>query len=130
MSTNELKRIPVKYIRDYIKKDYKLRDRCFICEKTDSLELHHLYSLSELWNKWCESQGIIIAKITTVEEINDLRVRFEKDNREPLGHENLFTLCKPHHERLHSLYGQRYGNHMAKKVKRWLDIQREKHKGG
>ena len=35
-----LKRFPIKYIRDFIKKDYKLRDECYVCGtdcKTSSL---------------------------------------------------------------------------------------------
>ena len=54
---NKLKRFPVKYIRDYIKKDYKLRDECYICKATDNLELHHLYSVSQLFEKtWLDIQ--------------------------------------------------------------------------
>ena len=48
-----LKRFPIKYVRDYIKKDYKISDKCVICESKENLELHHLYSLSQLWQKWC-----------------------------------------------------------------------------
>ena len=34
---NQLKRFPIKYIRDFIKKDYKLRDECFICGSKEKL---------------------------------------------------------------------------------------------
>ncbi len=37
-----LKRFPIKYVRDYIKKDYKVRDKCYICGSKDDLELIHL----------------------------------------------------------------------------------------
>ena len=37
---NTLKRFPIKYIRDYIKKEYKIKDKCFICGDTHTLELH------------------------------------------------------------------------------------------
>lgn len=123
---SELKRIPVKYIRDYIKRDYKLKDYCYICGSEENLELHHIYSLSECWNNWCIKNNIDNNKISTVDEINELRQKFQQDCQEDLANENLYTLCKMHHQRLHNIYGQRYGNHMAEKVKRWLDIQRDK----
>jgi len=53
-----LKRFPIKYVRDYIKKDYKIRDKCFICGDKENLELHHLYSLSQLWETWCKEHSL------------------------------------------------------------------------
>lgn len=120
----ELKREKVKYIRDYIKKDYKLRDSCYICGVTTNLELHHLYSVSELFTKWCEKNKI--KDITTADEIKSLRVQFTIDCAEPLANDNLFTLCGKHHKQLHNLYGQTYGNHMAPKIKNWIDVQKVK----
>jgi len=120
----ELKRLPLKYIRDYIKKDYKLRDCCYICNTTDTLELHHLYSVSELFNAWCVKQGI--RAINTEEEILNYRVLFAKDCEEPLSHSNLFTLCGKHHKQLHNIYGQRYSNSMAPKIRNWLELQKVK----
>jgi 5-methylcytosine-specific restriction endonuclease McrA len=122
---SDLKRIPIKYIRDFIKKDYKLENCCFVCDKTATLELHHIYSISELFNGWCDKNNI--DKVDSVEIINDLRVRFYDDEYERLKNDNLYTLCKNHHERLHNIYGQRYDNVMAKKVINWLNIQKEKH---
>jgi 5-methylcytosine-specific restriction endonuclease McrA len=121
---NKLKRIPIKYIRDFIKKDYKLRDECYICGSTESLELHHLYSVSELFNNWCDKNKII--KIEDVETINTLRVQFSQDCYSDLSHENLYTLCATHHKQLHNIYGQRYSNHLSDKIKNWLNIQRAK----
>jgi len=112
---SELKRFPIKYIRDYIKKDYKLRDEC----------LHHLYSVSQLFNDWCTRNKI--TEIDTVEKITSLREEFAVDCKESLDHHNLFTLCKSHHQRLHAIYGQRYSNHLTLKIKNWLNIQREKY---
>ena len=62
-----LKRFPIKYVRDYIKKDYKIRDKCFICGSKDNLELHHLYSLSQLWEAWCREHNL--KKVESVENI-------------------------------------------------------------
>jgi len=121
----ELKRELVKYVRDFIKKDYKLRDCCYICGSTCKLELHHLYSVSELFTKWCVANNI--KSITTEEQILELRVRFAEDCAASLNNSNLFTLCSDHHKRLHNLYGQTYPNFMAVKIKTWLDIQKDKH---
>ena len=60
LNMNQLKRLPVKYIRDFIKKDYKLRDECYVCGSKNTLELHHLLSVSELFNNWCVKNKINI----------------------------------------------------------------------
>ena len=51
---------------------------------------------------------------------------FAKDNKQFLSNKNLYTLCKTHHLKLHTLYGQNYSNHLVPKVKKWLELQREK----
>ena len=121
---NQLKRFPIKYIRDFIKKDYKLRDECFICGSKDKLELHHLLSISELFNKWCVKNKI--NAIDDVDYIKKLRIEFANDCEEELSHKHLFTLCSSHHKQLHSIYGQTYSNHLAPKIKNWLEIQKAK----
>lgn len=123
----ELKRFPIKYIRDYIKKDYKLRDFCFICGSKDNLELHHLLSISELFNKWCTKNNI--HSIEDVDTMVSIREKFANDCSDELDHENLFTLCSKHHKQLHTIYGQTYSNHLAPKIKNWLEIQKAKHGG-
>ena len=65
---NQLKRFPIKYIRDFIKKDYKLRDECFICGSKEKLELHHLLSISELFNKWCFKN-----KINAIDDVDYIK---------------------------------------------------------
>ena len=121
---NQLKRFPIKYIRDFIKKDYKLRDECFICGSKNKLELHHLLSISELFNKWCVKNKI--NAIDDVDYIKKLRIEFANDLEEELSHKHLFTLCSTHHKQLHSIYGQTYSNHLAPKIKNWLEIQKAK----
>ena len=123
----ELKRLPIKYIRDFIKKDYKLRDKCFVCDSTEFLELHHLFSVSELFKRWRETNKI--NEISSVDEIKDLRVKFAEDCKDQLSHDNLYTLCSTHHKQLHNLYGQTYSNYLAPKIKNWLEIQKAKHGG-
>jgi len=82
--------------------------KCFACKSTSNLELHHLYSLSELLNNWLDSNKI--TNVDTIEQASELR-----------------ELCKAHHNNLHSIYGQRYSNHLVPKVSKWLNIQREKY---
>lgn len=120
---SELKRELVKYVRDYIKRDYKQRDFCYICNSIEKLELHHLYSVAELLDQWITKKGLIV---TTAEEIMDLRISFYEDNKKELAQDNLYTLCKKHHERLHHFYGQRYPNVMIVKIKNWIEIQKTK----
>lgn len=122
-----LPRVPVKFVRDFIKKDYTLRDKCYICASTDKLELHHIYSLSEVFHNWCDKHKI--KDITSVDQIKKLRVIFYEDELDKLTPDNLYTLCKPHHEKLHNIYGQRYSNIKAAKVLNWLNKMREKHSG-
>lgn len=123
----ELKRLPIKYIRDYMKKHYKTREYCFVCGSVESLELHHIYSVSQLFEDWCKVNRVREPK--TIEEMNKIREQFCQDEEERLNNSNLYTLCKAHHQRLHSIYGQKYSNHIASKVIRWLEIQKEKHSG-
>jgi hypothetical protein len=115
----------VRYIRDHIKRDYKLREHCYICKSTDNLELHHLYSVSELFNRWLDANNI--RHIKTEEEILEYRVRFAKDCAEHLSNDHLYTLCSVHHKRLHNIYGQTYSNSLAPKILNWLNIQKEKY---
>jgi uncharacterized Zn ribbon protein len=93
---SNLKRIPIKYIRDYIKKDYKIRDECYICKSKEKLELHHIYSISQLFENWCMTNNI--KEVDSVDIIKDLRVKFYEDEFNRLSNDNLYTLCKVHHE--------------------------------
>ena len=120
---SQLKRFPIKYIRDYIKKDYKLKDKCYICGSKEKLELHHLFSVSQLFEQWCSENKV--TEIDTVEKITSLREIFAVDCKESLDHHNLYTLCKTHHQRLHNIYGQNYSNHLVPKIKNWLEIQKD-----
>lgn len=122
MST--LKRLPVKFIRDYIKKDYIKADCCYVCGDTSNLELHHLYGLSELFNKWCLDNKISDKNIE--DDILTLRATFYEACIDKLDNTNLVTLCKKHHLALHTIYGQRYSNHLVPKIKNWLEIQKDK----
>lgn len=119
-----LRRIPIKYIRDYIKKDYKLRDECYICKCKDNLELHHMYSISQLFENWCNKNNV--REVASVDHIKEIRIKFYEDEFTRLNNDNLYTLCKTHHERLHNIYGQRYDTFIAPKIIKWVELQREK----
>lgn len=119
----ELKRLPVKYIRDYIKKDYIKDTKCYICDSTQELELHHLYSLSQLFNSWCTKNKINIDNV----DILVIRTQFYEDNKVALDNSNLVTLCKKHHMRLHNIYGQTYSNNLIPKIRNWLEVQKNKY---
>ena len=123
---SDIKRCIVKYVRDFIKKDYAKDTKCYICESVETLEFHHIYSVSELFNMWCQIKEIDLTEIS-VEDITRIREPFYEQNREEL--DKTVTLCKKHHLLLHTLYGQRYSNYIAKKVERWLDIQKSKFNG-
>lgn len=116
----KLKRDPVKYIRDKMKRKYKSKEPCFICGSETDVELHHLYSVAELWNNWVRKNKITI---TCDEDVLALRETFEQEHEEQLSNDNLYSLCKTHHLKLHSIYGQSYSNFMAKRVKAWLERQ-------
>lgn len=121
---SELKRYPVKMIRDFMKKDYKAREHCYICGSNEKLELHHLYCVSELFSEWCDKKGI--RSVDTVDQVKELRVTFSEENADYLSNDNLYTLCKEHHMRLHSIYGRSYATGLALKVKNWIEAQRIK----
>lgn len=122
MTDNTLKRLPVKYLRDMMKSKYKSKEPCYICGCEDNIELHHLYSLSELWNTWLRVNKITIS---TEEDILVHRKQFELDNLTMLSNDNLYSLCKPHHVKLHQLYGKTYSNYMGDKVRNWLIKQKD-----
>lgn len=111
-------------VRDFIKKDYKVKDCCYICGSFDNIELHHLFGVSELFNTWVTKNKIKLDN--TVEQMKELRVIFAQDNAEALGNDNLYNLCKIHHTYLHSIYGQRYSNAMVPKIKNWIELQKVK----
>jgi len=120
----ELKRVEVKYLRDFLKKFYEKDDKCYICGSTENLELHHLYSLSNLWNEWKESCEL---DELSIDDIDDLRATFYEENKDSLGNHNLVTLCKRHHSLLHHFYGLTYTNYKVPKIRRWIEIQKNKY---
>lgn len=118
-----MNRVATKYLRDVLKKNYKKKSSCYICNSKTNLELHHLYSLSELFNSWLEKNNL---DKDDVNVIKTSRYEFMKSHIVELGDKNCLTLCKSHHERLHNIYGQTYMNSSVPKIRRWVQIQKEK----
>ena len=118
-----LKRDLVKYVRDKAKSGYQKETQCYICGTADMLEFHHFYGMTELLNTWLKLHKITI---NSADEIMNVRETFIAEHIEEIYNEAA-TLCKPHHMRLHSIYGKKPLLGTALKQKRWVDKQRIKH---
>ena len=120
MST--LKRIPIKYVRDRAKSKYHKESKCYVCGVGGSLDYHHLFSVDILLDNWLAKNKI---NISSAEDIIAVRDDFISEY-----HYEMFeygrTLCKAHHQRLHTIYGQRPSLATASKQERWLDKQKLK----
>ena len=119
----DLRRDLVKYVRDKAKSKYKKATQCYICGETENLDFHHFYGMTELLETWLKSKKITI---TSADEIMNFRELFIEEYTNEIYHEAA-TLCKAHHQRLHSIYGKRPTLVTALKQKRWVKIQREKY---
>lgn len=123
----ELKRLEVKYIRDYCKAEYNKGTECFICGTNENLQFHHFYSLTLLWEKYKKENNI---KITSIVDINNYRDKFREDHIRELFDEAV-TLCDYHHNtKLHGIYGKAPPLSTAEKQKRWCQLQRDKYYNG
>ena len=119
------KRDPIKFVRDKAKAKYVKEKECYICGSTNTLDFHHFYSLTPLFNKWLKCIGI---EINTDEDVLAVRDRFIAEHQQEL-YEEARTLCHKHHLLLHSIYGKYPALVTASKQKRWVEIQREKYYG-
>lgn len=118
----DLKRDPIKYIRDKAKSAYQKDTKCYVCGDTENLDFHHFYSLTPLFNKWCKKNKITIK---TEEDILEARDRFIVDHREEL-YDQAVTICNSLHEKLHAVYGKDPSLGTAKKQMRWIEKQKDK----
>ena len=116
----ELKRDPVKYIRDKAKSGYKKGTECYICGDRRRLDFHHFYSLSPLLYRWIKKWE------WSPEEVLEFRDGFIEEHSAEL-YEHTVTLCHEHHLKLHSIYGKDPSLATAKKQENWVEIQRNKH---
>jgi hypothetical protein len=117
---SELKRLPVKYLRDLAKSDYEKGSECYICNTTEELEFHHYYSVSELYKKWLKKNKF------KSEDVLDHREAFIEEHHKEM-YEYTVTLCSFHHnEKLHQIYGRNPTLGTAQKQMRWVEKQRVK----
>jgi hypothetical protein len=132
---SELKRFPIKYIRDKVKSQYVKSDECFVCGTSEELEFHHYNTLTLLLDKWLKSTG---RRVDTVEQIEEVRDIFIEEYKNLLvSPEETVTLCKYHHtgngegkgKGLHKIYGKAPILITAPKQKRWVQKQRDKYYG-
>lgn len=122
----DLKRYPVKYIRDKVKSSYPVKTECYICGAVDELHFHHYNSLAELYKRWTATNNF---NVTSKEEILEVRDLFISEHWKELV-ELGATLCKKHHELLHKLFGKNPKLETSEKQHRWVDKQRaKKYKG-
>lgn len=119
---HNLKRDPIKFVRDKAKAKYNKGDECFICGSKERLDFHHYYTLTPLFNKWLREQKITIK---TDDDVIAVRDRFIAEHMPEL-YEHAVTLCHEHHLKLHSIYGKDPSLTTAKKQMNWVQIQREK----
>lgn len=122
MAKNTNKRIPVKWIRDGAKSAYDKKSTCYICNAESDLELHHTHSITLLLEKWVEATG---HDVSTDEAVLAVREEFIEAHRREI-YEAVYTLCNPHHVKLHSVYGKAPPLSTAKKQGEWIEKQREK----
>lgn len=121
MATN--KRDCIKWVRDKAKSAYQKADKCFICGSVESLELHHFSSLTNLLEKWAATNGY---DISTDGSVIDIREEFIELHTKEI-YNDVVTLCKPHHMRLHSIYGGKPLLSTASKQAHWVQTQKDKH---
>ena len=121
MSKN-LRRDPIKHVRDKAKSKYKKGSECYICGISDNLDFHHIHTLTPLFNRWLKTNKIVL---NTDEDAIAVRDRFIEEHLVEMYDETV-TLCHEHHMKLHSVYGKDPALHTAEKQKRWVEIQRSK----
>lgn len=117
----DLKRDPIKYIRDKAKSAYDKDSKCYVCGSTTELDFHHFHSLTPLFKRWCKKNKITIS---TEEDVLNVRDRFIQEHHKEL-YIDAVTICNTLHERLHSIYGKDPSLGTALKQQRWIEKMRD-----
>ena len=125
MAKNTNNRIPVKWIRDKAKAAYQKQDHCYVCNKTEDLELHHLHSITVLLNRWSDRKGY---DISTDDGILAVRDEFIAEHKTEL-YDMVYTLCNPHHVALHGVYGKAPAFGSEERQRNWIEKQKAKAEG-
>ena len=123
MSGAPLLREPIKYIRDRAKARYNKGSECEICSSIESLDFHHYYTMTPLFNRWTKAKGYIVKVEDDILKIRDEFIQEEEDK----VYNQTVTLCHLHHMKLHSVYGKDPALATAEKQKNWVRIQKEKY---
>lgn len=116
------RRIPVKWIRDRAKSAYEKDTKCFVCGSQTDLELHHLLSITLLLERWCAQQGLVLDSDDAVLAIRDQFISAHHDEI----YNQVYTLCNPHHVRLHQVFGKAPGLNTGPRQQNWLQLQQAK----
>lgn len=116
-------RNPVKWCRDRAKSAYEKKNCCHICGSTESLELHHFSSLTNLLEKWAKAKGY---DISTDDGVLAIRDEFIAQHTAQI-YDQVVTLCKKHHLLLHSIYGGKPALTTADRQSRWVEKQKDKY---
>jgi len=114
---SNLKRDPVKYIRDAVKTQYPKGTSCQICTTTELLEFHHYHAVAEMYALWLKNTGY-----DKLDVLNH-RDEFISEHLDELTNKCV-TLCKKDHARLHKVYGKSPKLSTAEKQARWVEKQR------
>lgn len=125
MAKNTNNRIAVKWVRDKSKAAYEKKGFCYVCGTEQDLELHHLHSITILLETWAKAKGY---DISTDEGILEVRDEFIEQHHTEI-YDLVYTLCNPHHVKLHGVFGKAPASSSVDKQKRWLDIQKAKIEG-
>lgn len=116
------KRDSIKWVRDRAKAAYEKAACCYICGATEPLDLHHYSSMTQMLEKWARLKGY---KLDTDDDILLIRDEFIDAHRTEI-YDEVVTLCKPHHQKLHSIYGAKPPLATAKKQIAWVEKQKQK----
>ncbi len=124
MSKN--KRIPIKWVRDLAKSNYKKLDYCEVCGTKYDLEFHHIYSLTLLFESWVSANNMVV---DTDEDVLGIRQQFIDEHKKEL-YDDVLTLCEKHHIELHRIYGKVPSIASAEKQRNWVLIKNEEYRTG
>ena len=112
----DLKRLSVKYIRDFAKSAYVKDVKCFICDSEENLQLHHFCSITPLWGVWLRKNKI---RIRSEQDVLDNRSAFVEQHKDEI-YKDTVTLCKScHMDKLHKVFGKCPPIQTAKAQAKW-----------
>jgi len=116
------KRDSIKWVRDRAKAAYEKKSQCYICGATEPLDLHHYSSMTLMLERWAKQNGF---KLDTDEDILAIRDEFIEAHRVEI-YDEVVTLCKTHHQKLHNIYGAKPPLATSKKQIAWVEKQKQK----